>query len=158
MNIAKLPSSRRPSARALQPGVSTPRAFASETLSLGNGLPTDPLRSFRQTLQQQKAAALKQIQQEEQDNPDPHQVEKRVVKIVQEQFNVPEEEIRPETSYQQDLGADSLDVVDLLMSFQEEFAIEIPEEDAQQLDTVGKTVSYIQQRLNKPDNQSGPPV
>jgi len=158
MNIAKLPSSRRPSARALEPEVSTPLAFGSDTLSLGNCLTMEPLRSFRQTLQQQKAAALKQIQQEEQDNPDPHKVEKRVVKIVQEQFNVPEEEIRPETSYQQDLGADSLDVVDLLMSFQEEFAIEIPEEDAQQLDTVGKTVSYIQQRLDRPDNQSGPPV
>ncbi|MBT9586515.1 acyl carrier protein [bacterium] len=94
------------------------------------------------------AAALTKADLElDNENPDPHHVADRVAKIVKEQLKVEDEQITPEASYQEDLGADSLDTVELLMGFQEEFAIEIPEEDAANLKTVGETVTYIQKRL-----------
>jgi acyl carrier protein len=94
------------------------------------------------------AAALSKADLElDNDNPDPHHVADRVAKIVKDQLKVEDEQITPEASYQEDLGADSLDTVELLMGFQEEFAIEIPEEDAANLTTVGETVTYIQKRL-----------
>lgn len=69
----------------------------------------------------------------------------KVKAILAEQFDVEEPEtITANTALQEDLGADSLDVVDLLMSIEEEFEIEIPDEDVENIKTVGDLVSYIE--------------
>ena len=67
----------------------------------------------------------------------------RVKKVVAEQLQVDPEQITPEASFIEDLGADSLDVVELVMALEEEFDIEIPDEDAEKLGTVGSAVDYI---------------
>jgi acyl carrier protein len=66
-----------------------------------------------------------------------------VKKVVVSQLEVAEEEVTPTASFVDDLGADSLDVVELVMGFEEEFDIEIPDEDAEKIATVGDAVSYI---------------
>ena len=68
----------------------------------------------------------------------------KVKAILAEQFDVEEEKITAETDLQEDLGADSLDVVDLLMSIEEEVDIEIPDEEIENIKTVGALVSYIE--------------
>ena len=72
-------------------------------------------------------------------------VEDRVKSIIVEQLGVDAEEVTPEASFVEDLGADSLDTVELVMAFEEEFGIEIPDEDAEKLQTVGDAINYIQQ-------------
>ena len=67
--------------------------------------------------------------------------------ILAEQFDVEEDSIKPETDLQDDLGADSLDVVDLLMSIEDEFEIEIPDEEIENIRTVGDLVSYIEANI-----------
>jgi acyl carrier protein len=69
---------------------------------------------------------------------------KRVREIVAEQLGVDVEEVTPEASFTDDLGADSLDTVELVMALEEEFGIEIPDEDAEKISTVGDAVSYIE--------------
>ena len=64
--------------------------------------------------------------------------------ILAEQFDVEEDSIKPETDLQDDLGADSLDVVDLLMSIEDEFEIEIPDEEIENIRTVADLVNYIE--------------
>ncbi len=64
--------------------------------------------------------------------------------ILSEQFDVEEDSITPETQIAEDLGADSLDVVDLLMSIEDEFEIEIPDDEIENLKTVGSLVKYIE--------------
>lgn len=68
----------------------------------------------------------------------------KVKAILSEQFDVEEDTITPESNIADDLGADSLDVVDLLMSIEDEFEIEIPDEDVENLKTVGELVKYIE--------------
>ena len=70
-------------------------------------------------------------------------VDERVKKIIAEQLGVAEDEVTPEASFIDDLGADSLDTVELIMAFEEEFSIEIPEEDAEKIATVQNAVDYI---------------
>ena len=70
-------------------------------------------------------------------------VEDRVQKIVCEQFGVSAEEVKLEASFIDDLGADSLDTVELVMAFEEEFEIEIPDEEAENIQTVKNAVDYI---------------
>jgi acyl carrier protein len=70
----------------------------------------------------------------------------RVKKVVVEQLDVSPEEVTPTASFVEDLGADSLDVVELVMAFEEEFQIEIPDEDAEKISTVGDAVSYIDEK------------
>jgi len=67
--------------------------------------------------------------------------------IIVEQLGVEEEEVTPEASFVDDLGADSLDIVELVMAFEEAFDLEIPDEDAEKIVTVGDAVNYIKQRL-----------
>ena len=67
----------------------------------------------------------------------------RVKKVVVEQLEVSEEEVTPTASFVDDLGADSLDVVELVMGLEEEFDIEIPDEDAEKIATVGDAIAYI---------------
>lgn len=69
----------------------------------------------------------------------------KVKSILSEQFDVEEDKITPETNIADDLGADSLDVVDLLMSIEDEFEIEIPDEEVENLKTVGELVKYIEE-------------
>ena len=67
----------------------------------------------------------------------------RVTKLVCEQLGVKEEEVTPEASFVEDLGADSLDTVELVMALEEEFETEIPDEEAENIRTVGDAVKYI---------------
>lgn len=71
----------------------------------------------------------------------------KVKKIVAEQLEVAADEIKPESNFANDLGADSLDVVELVMALEEEFDIEIPDEAAEQIDTVGKAVEHISEKV-----------
>jgi acyl carrier protein len=67
----------------------------------------------------------------------------RVKGIIAEQLGVEEDEVTPEASFTDDLGADSLDIVELVMAFEEEFGIEIPDEEAEKISTVKDAVEYI---------------
>ena len=67
----------------------------------------------------------------------------RVKKIVVEHLGVEADKVTEEASFIDDLGADSLDIVELVMAFEEEFGIEIPDEDAEKMQTVGDAVEYI---------------
>ena len=71
-------------------------------------------------------------------------VEERVKQIIVEQLGVDEAEVTPKASFVDDLGADSLDTVELVMAFEEAFEIEIPDEDAEKIRTVKDAVDYIQ--------------
>lgn len=71
----------------------------------------------------------------------------RVKKIVIDQLEVEPEKVTPEASFANDLGADSLDTVELVMALEEEFDIEIPDEAAEQIDTVGKAVKHISEKV-----------
>ena len=71
-------------------------------------------------------------------------IEERVKKIVVEQLGVKEEEATNNASFVDDLGADSLDTVELVMAFEEEFGIEIPDEDAEKITRVKEAVEYIE--------------
>ena len=68
----------------------------------------------------------------------------KVQAILAEQFDVEEDKITADTDLQEDLGADSLDVVDLLMSIEDEFEVEVPDEEIENIKTVGSLVSYIE--------------
>ena len=70
--------------------------------------------------------------------------EQRVRKIIAEQLGVNEAEIKNESSFVDDLGADSLDTVELVMAFEEEFGIEIPDEDAEKITRVKEAIEYIE--------------
>ena len=72
----------------------------------------------------------------------------KVKKIVVDQLGVDEDEVTPEASFVDDLGADSLDIVELVMAFEEEFDLEIPDEDAEKINTVGDVVDYLKSRVD----------
>ncbi|MFQ5428360.1 MAG: acyl carrier protein [Thermodesulfobacteriota bacterium] len=76
-------------------------------------------------------------------------VENKVRKIVMEQLDVNETEVTPQASFVDDLGADSLDTVEMVMAFEEEFSIEIPDEDAEQIKTVQDSIDYIAKKASK---------
>ncbi|MCD6079837.1 MAG: acyl carrier protein [Candidatus Omnitrophica bacterium 4484_49] len=74
------------------------------------------------------------------------EIAERVKKIISEQLNVKEDEITESSSFVDDLGADSLDTVELVMAFEEEFGIEIPDEEAEKIRTVGDAIKYIEEK------------
>jgi acyl carrier protein len=74
-------------------------------------------------------------------------VERRVIEIIVEQLGVSEEEVTLEASFIDDLGADSLDLVELIMAMEEEFGIEISDEDAEKIQTVQDVVNYINEHM-----------
>ncbi|MSP71067.1 MAG: acyl carrier protein [Myxococcales bacterium] len=74
-------------------------------------------------------------------------IEERVKQIIVEQLDVSEDEITPEASFVDDLGADSLDIVELVMAMEETFDVEIPDEEAENLRTVQDAINYIQEHL-----------
>ena len=71
--------------------------------------------------------------------------------IVMDRLSVDEEQVKPEASFVEDLSADSLDIVELIMGIEEEFDIEIPDEDAEKLTTVGEATEYIKSKLVQQD-------
>lgn len=70
----------------------------------------------------------------------------RVKKVIADRLDRGEDEITPEASFVEDLGADSLDVVELVMALEEEFEIDIPDEEAEEIKTVGAAVRYIEEK------------
>ncbi|MBU1998031.1 MAG: acyl carrier protein [Candidatus Omnitrophota bacterium] len=76
-------------------------------------------------------------------------IEEKVKSIIAEQLGVKAEEVIPTASFIDDLGADSLDTVELVMAFEEEFGIEIPDDDAEKITTVADAVKYIEEKSPK---------
>ncbi|MBK1832320.1 acyl carrier protein [Verrucomicrobiaceae bacterium R5-34] len=71
-------------------------------------------------------------------------IEAKVKDIIVEQLGVSADQVKPEAKFIEDLGADSLDTVELVMAFEEEFGIEVPDEDAEKLQSVGDVVTYVE--------------
>jgi acyl carrier protein len=86
---------------------------------------------------------------------DDKSIEEKVKDIIVEQLGVNPEQVTPEASFIEDLGADSLDIVELVMAFEEEFGVEVPDEDAEKLQTVGDVIRYIQERAKQQGGESG---
>ncbi len=76
-------------------------------------------------------------------------LESQVKEIISRQLMVDEEELTLDASYIEDLGADSLDTVEMIMEFEDEFGIEIPDEDAEDLTTVGESINYLEDLLEE---------
>ncbi len=76
-------------------------------------------------------------------------VEKKVTSILIEKLGVPDSQITPDASFVKDLGIDSLDYAELVMEFEQNFDIKIPDDDAEKMQTIGEAVSYIQSKLKK---------
>jgi acyl carrier protein len=74
-------------------------------------------------------------------------IEERVINLIAEQLGVDKSEITPEASFTDDLGADSLDTVELVMAFEEEFDVEIPDEDAEKMVLVRNAIDYLKSKL-----------
>ncbi len=77
------------------------------------------------------------------------EIHDRIIEIVAEKMDKPKEEITPEKSIVNDLGADSLDVVELVMDIEDEFDLSVPEEEAQKLQTVGDAIKYVQEHAGQ---------
>ena len=75
------------------------------------------------------------------------ELETQVADIIVEQLGATREEIVPEASFIDDLGADSLDIVELVMAMEERFDIEIPDDDAEKIQTIGDAIAYLKDRL-----------
>jgi acyl carrier protein len=76
-------------------------------------------------------------------------IEEKVKDIIVEQLGVNPEQVTPQAKFIEDLGADSLDTVELVMAFEEEFNVEVPDEEAEKLQTVGDVVKYIEDKGSK---------
>ena len=76
-------------------------------------------------------------------------IEEKVKDIIVEQLGVNPEQVTPQASFIEDLGADSLDIVELVMAFEEGFGVEVPDEDAEKLQTVGDVIKYIEEKSSK---------
>ncbi len=79
----------------------------------------------------------------------------RVKKITAERLSVSEDEVRMDSSFLDDLGADSLDIVELIMAFEEEFDLKIPDDDAEKIETVKDVVDYIQSHIGNDLDDAG---
>ena len=77
------------------------------------------------------------------------EIEQRVIEIVSEQMGVEKGEITRDTSFVNDLNADSLDTVELVMEFEDEFEMSIPDEEAEKIQTVGQAIAYIEEHNKK---------
>jgi acyl carrier protein len=81
-------------------------------------------------------------------------IEERLRKIIAEQLMVDEDEITPDASFVDTLGADSLDTVEMIMEIEDEFGIEIPDEDAEKLTTVGEAIEYVKRKVEEKEGQT----
>ncbi len=77
----------------------------------------------------------------------------RIREIIAEKLMVELDEVTDEATFREDLGADSLDLVDLIMEFEDEFGIEIPEEDAEKINTVGEAIAYIERKIGEKEGE-----
>jgi acyl carrier protein len=77
------------------------------------------------------------------------ELESKVRKIIADRLQVDETSVTPTASYVEDLGADSLDLVELVMAFEEEFKLEIPDQDAETMKTVGSSMDYLKKKLDE---------
>jgi len=75
------------------------------------------------------------------------EIKEKVIDIVSEQMGIERTQITPESSFVNDLGADSLDTVELVMEFEDAFNIQVPDEDAEKIQTVGEAINYIKERM-----------
>ena len=80
---------------------------------------------------------------------DMKQLEEKVKDIIVEELGVERDKLTPEASFMEDLGADSLDTVELVMAFEKEFDIDIPDEEAEKLRTVGDAMKYLHDKMGK---------
>ena len=80
---------------------------------------------------------------------DMKQLEDKVKDIIVEELGVERDKLKPEASFMEDLGADSLDTVELVMAFEKEFDIDIPDEEAEKLRTVGDALKYLHDKMGK---------
>ncbi len=76
-------------------------------------------------------------------------IEERVKKVVEDQLSVNQDQITPEASFIDDLGADSLDTVELVMALEEEFGVEIPDEEAEKITKVGEAIDYVKEHVTE---------
>jgi acyl carrier protein len=76
-------------------------------------------------------------------------IDKKVEQIIVEQLGVNPEQVTPKASFIEDLGADSLDIVELVMAFEEEFSVEVPDEEAEKLHTVQDVIDYIKKQQGR---------
>ncbi len=76
-------------------------------------------------------------------------VEERVKKVIEEQLSVNQDQITGEASFIDDLGADSLDTVELVMALEEEFGVEIPDEEAEKITKVGEAINYVKEHVQE---------
>ena len=81
------------------------------------------------------------------------EIQERICDIIAEQLSQDKEEVVPEASFIDDLGADSLDLVELVMHMEEEFDVEIPDEEAENIRTVQDAINYVKQHLKQPPPQ-----
>jgi acyl carrier protein len=77
------------------------------------------------------------------------EIQKTVAKVVSEQLGVEESKITPEAKFMDDLGADSLDTVELVMALEEQFDCEIPDEEAEKITTVGEAIAFIEKNISE---------
>jgi len=77
------------------------------------------------------------------------ELQEKVIAIVCEQLGVEKEKVTPETSFINDLGADSLDTVELVMEFEDNFGVNIPDEDAEKIQTVNQAIQYLDEKMEK---------
>ncbi|MFW6076946.1 MAG: acyl carrier protein [Hyphomicrobiales bacterium] len=84
---------------------------------------------------------------------DEKEIEEKVISIVAEQMGVDKGEINRETNFVNDLNADSLDTVELVMEFEDEFETSIPDEDAEKIQTVGQAIDFIKEHVSKAKQQ-----
>jgi acyl carrier protein len=75
--------------------------------------------------------------------------QQKVIDLIVDQLGVDADNVTPDAHFIDDLGADSLDTVELVMAFEEEFDLEIPDEDAEKLETVGNAIEYLNKRLSE---------
>jgi acyl carrier protein len=80
---------------------------------------------------------------------DMKQLEEKVKDIIVEELGVERDKLKPEASFMEDLGADSLDTVELVMAFEKEFDIDIPDDEAEKLRTVGDAMKYLHDKMGK---------
>lgn len=84
---------------------------------------------------------------------DEKEIQEKVISIVAEQMGVDKGEINRDTNFVNDLNADSLDTVELVMEFEDEFETSIPDEDAEKIQTVGQAIDFIKEHVNKAKQQ-----
>ncbi|MBN1442634.1 MAG: acyl carrier protein [Planctomycetes bacterium] len=85
------------------------------------------------------------------DVPEQEAIAEKVIDIVCDRLGVERDKIKPDTSFVNDLGADSLDIVELVMEFEEEFGMSIPDDKAEEIQTIGEAIKYIQENQGESD-------